>query len=69
VGGLGKRMRASRIGDGGSSTVRSGAAKTRKNLRWQSLLAKQIRQILLPASNSFPKHGASENFGSRMVAS
>jgi hypothetical protein len=50
----------------GSGTSGPGAAKARKYLRWQSLLARQTRQILLAASNSFPKQGASENLGSRM---
>jgi hypothetical protein len=42
----------------------SAAAKARKVLRWQSLFARQTPQTLLLALNSFPKQGASENFGS-----
>lgn len=38
-----------------------------KNFRWQGLLARQILHILLRESNSFPKHGASENLGSGML--
>ena len=53
----------------GPITRGSAAAKPRKTIRWQGLLARQTRQILLPGSNSFPKQGASENFGSRMTAS
>jgi len=56
------------MGEGRAATGNSGAAKARKYLRWQSLFARQTRQILLPASNSFPKQGASENLGSRMNA-
>jgi len=36
--------------------------------RWHGLFARQTLQILLRESNSFPKQGASENFGSRMIA-
>jgi hypothetical protein len=61
-----KRIRLG--GVSGARTAGSGAANLEKYLRWQSLLARHIRQTLLPASNSFPKQGASENLGSRMVA-
>lgn len=37
-----------------------------KDLRWHILFAKQTPQTLLCALNSFPKQGASENFGSGM---
>jgi len=57
------------MGEDRAATGSSGAANARKYLRWQTLFARQTRQILLLASNSFPKQGASENLGSRMNAS
>jgi hypothetical protein len=43
--------------------------KALKNLFWHCRFARQTRQTLLSDSNALPKHHASVNFGSRILAS